>query len=164
MRKFLSLLLLFFSISISAFATHNRAGEITYRCLGGLTYEATIVTYTYALSPADRCELELNWGDGTSSVLPRINGPSIPNCTHGGEIDPSNNEIKKNYYVGTHTYNSLYNYKLSFEDPNRNAGIINIPNSVNVPFYVESWIFMSPWFACNSSPKLTYPPIDNGCV
>ena len=169
MRKFLSLLLLFFSISISAFATHNRAGEITYRCLGGFTYEVTIVTYTYAPSPADRCSLEISWGDGTTSILPRTNGlagtaPDGSWCDHLGELVPSDNEIRMNYYVGTHTYQALSTYKLSFEDPNRNAGIINIPNSVNVPFYVESWIIMDPFLGPNSSPVLTYPPIDNGCV
>jgi hypothetical protein len=32
--------------AFAAHATHNRAGEITYRKITDLTYEATIITYT----------------------------------------------------------------------------------------------------------------------
>jgi gliding motility-associated-like protein len=142
-------------------ATHNRAGEITYRHISGLTYEATIVTYTYSPSQADRCELELFWGDGTSTVIERINGPS-GYCPHMGEIVGT--DIKKNIYTGTHTYPAAGSYKLYFEDPNRNAGVINIPGSVSIPFYVESELIINPFLGINNSPQLLNPPIDNACV
>ena len=38
------LCLLLFALPL--FATHNRAGEITYRQIDTLTIEATVVTYT----------------------------------------------------------------------------------------------------------------------
>ncbi len=65
----------------------------------------------------------------------------------------------------THNYPGPGNYKISMEDPNRNAGVINIPNSVNQVFYIESFLVI-PTFGSvkNSSPVLTFPPIDNGCV
>src|SRR4051812_3752541 len=75
----------------AASATHNRAGEITYRHLGGYQYEATVITYTKADSPADRPDLPLNWGDNTVDTIPRINGGGI------GEIVAPN--IKKNIYI-----------------------------------------------------------------
>ena len=53
---------------------------------------------------------------------------------------------------------------IRFTDPNRNEGVINIPNSVDVPFYVESELIINPYLGPNSSPILTYPPIDKGCV
>ena len=72
MKKLLNILLIL--VSTTLFATHNRAGEITYRHLGGFTYEVTITTYTKIGSgvAADRDELEIMWGDGTSEILPRI--------------------------------------------------------------------------------------------
>ncbi|MBK7856239.1 MAG: gliding motility-associated C-terminal domain-containing protein [Bacteroidetes bacterium] len=133
-------------------ATHNRAGEITYRQLGPLTYEATIVTYTETTSPADRPKLELRWGDNTSDTLNRISKVTVgPN-------------ISRNLYIGTHTYPGPGFYKMSLEDPNRNAGVVNIPGSVNVPFYIETQLVLQPQLGYNNSPILLEPPIDNGAL
>ena len=52
-KKIFLLVLVSFSFA-SLKATHNRAGEITYRQLSDLTYEITITTFTYTLSLADR--------------------------------------------------------------------------------------------------------------
>lgn len=135
-----------------SFATHERAGEITYRHISGLTYEAKILTYTFAPSPADRPELEILWGDGTSSILERVE-----------KIDLAN-DIRRNVYIGQHTYSGASTYVLSMEDPNRNYGIINIPNSVNVPFYIETRLVINPFLGPNDSPVLLNPPVDQGCV
>ena len=53
------------------FATHQRAGEISYTYISGLTYEFTITTYTYTPSPADRPQIDVSWGDGTTSTIDR---------------------------------------------------------------------------------------------
>ena len=76
MKKLLLLLPILFALFINdADATHNRAGEITYRHMGGFTYMIRVTTYTKKSSKAaDRDSLTVEWGDGTSSVLPRING------------------------------------------------------------------------------------------
>ncbi len=163
MKTFFTLFSLLF-FSLAGWATHNRAGEITYTHLGGNTYEATITTYTKESSiGADQCDLVLFWGDGTSSTFQRLNGPAIQGCPRGGVS--LGNDVKLNIYKGTHTYGSSGVYILSVEDPNRNAGIVNIPQSVNVPFYVQSEIFISPSLTGgNSSPILTNPPIDDGCL
>lgn len=148
------------------FATHNRAGEITYKWLGGLSYEVRITTYTRACGLcADRCKLVINWGDGDSEELNRINGPSnrCPDAADGVVIDPVN-EIRKNIYIGTHTYDAPGIYTLFMEDANRNAGISNIVNSDQVPFYIQSEIFIAPALGGNSSPILTNPPVERGCI
>lgn len=149
------------------FATHQRAGEITYRHLNDLTYEITITTYTFAPSAADRCELTINWGDGQNSILGRTNGPAgiTPagiQCNHVGEM--VGRDIRKNVYIGVHTYPSASTYRIWLEDPNRNMGIQNIPNSVDVPLYLESVLIINPFLGDNNSPQLLLPPIDNACI
>ena len=55
-------------------------------------------------------------------------------------------------------------YIISVEDPNRNENIINIPNSVNIVFYLETKLYINPFQGINNSPVLLNPPIDNACV
>ncbi|MBP1672261.1 MAG: hypothetical protein H6Q25_76 [Bacteroidetes bacterium] len=150
--KFKLLLSFLVFSSITLFATHNRAGEITYRYLNGLTYQFTIITYTYTPSPADRPQIEVFWGDGTSTLINR-----------NSKTDLGDN-ISKNTYISNHSFSSMGTYHITFEDPNRNAGIVNIPNSVNIPFFIDNTVIINPFIGNNSSPVLLNPPIDNGCV
>lgn len=161
MKKYLLLILAFMWFSLPLMATHQRAGEITFKYISGLTYEVTIVTYSYAPSPADRFELEIKWGDNTSTILKRNNGP-VGQQGHLGEIVGP--DIKKNLYSGIHTYPGASTYKITLEDPNRNYGIQNIPNSVEVPLFIETQLIINPFIGKNSSPQLLLPPIDQGCV
>ena len=181
-RQFL-LLIIFVSFAHNIFATHNRAGEITYRRLssapGVYLYEATIVTYTNTdNTTADRDFLTIDWGDGESSVLLRTNGPDItgqpPGTTPSNGI-PDGEMIdiytKKNVYGGPlggisaqHNYPGPGNYWLSMYDQNRNADILNIPNSVQQPFFVKSLLKINATLGQNNSPVLTYPPIDKACI
>ncbi len=130
-------------------ATHNRAGEITYVQLSDLTYEITIQTFTYTLSFADRPTLNVEWGDNTTSIAQRI----PPNL-----ILP--NYYKRNIYKVTHTYPGPGVYKIVVQDPNRNAGVKNIPNSVNVIFSISTILTVNPAMGRNSSPVLLNPPYD----
>ena len=70
--KSFALLFLMVIASNAIFATHNRAGEITYVQKGPYTFEITLITYTYTKAPADRPELDIYFGDGTFSTVPRI--------------------------------------------------------------------------------------------
>ena len=150
LRLFGTLLLIFCSLSL--FATHQRAGEISYVYISGLTYEFTITTYTYTPSLADRPEIDITWGDGTTSTVPRLQKLNLPN------------DISKNVYVTQHTFSAAGTFHVSFEDPNRNAGILNIPSSVEIPFFIETIVVINPFIGGNSSPQLLNPPIDNGCT
>lgn len=161
MKKYLVLFFLIVWFTGPLMATHQRAGEITFRYISGLTYEITIVTYSYAPSPADRYELEIKWGDNTTSILPRANGP-MGQQGHTGEI--VGQDIKRNLYTGVHTFTGVATYKITVEDPNRNYGVQNIPNSVEVPLFIETELIISPGIGKNSSPQLLLPPIDQGCV
>jgi len=152
--KKLSLAILLFLIVIKLFATHNRAGEITYRQISDLTFEVTIITYT-ATGPgwtADRPELEVLWGDNTSNVLPRVEEVFLPDY------------YKRNKYVGIHTYPGPGIYVIVVEDPNRNLGVSNIPNSVNTVFSITTTMLINSTIGTNSTPVLTQPPVDKAAV
>ncbi|MDP4281933.1 MAG: hypothetical protein Q8867_07245, partial [Bacteroidota bacterium] len=151
-------ILVFFSLFIlplHLFATHERAAEIIYHHVSGLTYEINLISYTFTPSPANayRDYLTINWGDGTSSDIPRVKITHLPN------------NIQYNLYIGQHTFPGPSTFIISCEDPNRNGGILNIPNSINIPMYIYSELTISPFIGgyCNS-PVLLIPPIDNGCV
>ncbi|MCO6461491.1 MAG: gliding motility-associated C-terminal domain-containing protein [Saprospiraceae bacterium] len=152
---------IFLFFTISAFATHNRAGEIIFKQIGDLRIRATIVTYTKASSiDADRDTLILYWGDGTFDKIGRNNG--------GGKGVIIGPDIKYNIYTFEHTYPSRGTYTMSMTDPNRDAGILNVnpPNSENIPFYIETtFTFLNSTFqGYNNAPTLLQPPIDIGCI
>lgn len=148
---FFSILLL---ISTISFATHNRAGEITYEHLSGNTYKITLITYTYTPSAANetRDVLPIQWGDDTESDIPRISIINLPDL------------IQKNTYIGTHTFPGVGVYQIVMSDPNRNADINNIPNSVGVVFTVKTILKIDATIGHNSTPIMLNPPVDKAAL
>lgn len=156
-RRFL-LFVAFLLVAFATKATHNRAGEITFEYVGpypALTYKVTITTFTRTSSvQADRPSLDsVHWGDNSPTAV----------FVRSQKINLGN-DISKNIYIGYHTYPGNGTYVIYFEDPNRNEGVVNIPNSVDVPFFIESVLIIDPYRFPNNSPVLTYPPIDRGCT
>jgi gliding motility-associated-like protein len=170
-------------------ATHLRAGEIYYtriapffRDNGGIMvpvyrYSITVVKYTDdGPNVADRCVDTLYFGDGDKGIAPRINGGlnGCNNCqtTIGGTlttcgeiiISESGFRVKKNVYNFVHEYPGAGSYLIRSFDRNRNAGVKNIPNSINQPFYLEAFLVINSFTGANSSPVFNYAPIDRGCV
>jgi gliding motility-associated-like protein len=129
-------------------ATHNRAGEITLTRIDELTYEITITTFTYTLSQADRDRLEVQWGDNTFSYADRVDLVRLPHY------------YQRNTYITQHTFPGPGIYEIVVQDPNRNDGVKNIPNSVNVIFSIKTTILINPDIGDNSTPVLLNPPID----
>ena len=130
------------------YATHNRAGEITFKQLSDLTYEITVTTYTYILSNVDREELEVEWGDGTFTTVPRTGVLDLPDY------------YRQNKYVGTHTFPGPGIYEILVQDPNRNFGVENIPNSVNIVFSIKTILLVNPEIGYNNAPLLLNAPIN----
>lgn len=128
MKNCCYLLLSLLCFSSFSYATHNKGGELTYKHLNGLQYELTLTTYTDISSPqyADRPEARVFFGDGTASVQPRIVKEDVESGT------------RKNKYKFVHTYPQPGYYKAYYQDFFRNEGILNMQNSVNTTFYVES--------------------------
>ncbi|MFM8913211.1 MAG: gliding motility-associated C-terminal domain-containing protein [Flammeovirgaceae bacterium] len=155
MVKRLLLVLLGLAVGFYAHATHLRAGEITVtrdNC-SGLTFNITITVYTNTGSPVKFSDGILDFGDGTSRRTPEIdNTPFAPGIGFVRYTVP-----------GGHTYPAPGYYVISYKERNRNAGILNMSNSVNTQFYLETAIVVDR-FVCDDSPRLLVPPIDKGCT
>ena len=158
--KKIFVLFLFSILSSNLFATHVKAGEITYTQLTGLTYKINVNVYTNTdplTTQADRCYLIVYFGDGDSAMAPRVNGPSLLCTTADGEMFATHS--KKNIYETTHTYSGNGLYIITMEDPNREAGICNIPNSVDQSFFIRTTILIDPSITTNNSAQFTSIPV-----
>lgn len=144
--------LIFIVNAISLSATHNRAGEITYTQLSDLTYQITITTFTYTLSLADRDQLDVDWGDNSISTAPRVSKVVLPNY------------YQRNIYIINHTFPGPGAYRIVVQDPNRNFGVKNIPNSVNVVFSISTTLYVNPAMGYNNTPVLLNPPYDKAAL
>ena len=156
MKQIISLFLFFVPIAI--FSTHNRGGEITYKHLFGLTYEFTISTCTKSSSPADRPELEIDFGDGQIDTVARESITPIPGY-----------DAQKNVYRITHSYVGSGTYQICVSDPNRNDGIINVGGTVssdNIAFSIQSQLVISPFIGAgnNSVTFADCPCPEYACV
>lgn len=151
-RRFLCALSLLLAATSVMTATHNRAGEITYKQLSDLTFEVTVTTFTYTLSKADRPALDVEWGDNSITNVARISETILPN------------NYKKNVYVAQHTYPGPGVYRIVVQDPNRNYGVENIPNSVNVVFSISTILIVNTAVGRNSTPVLLNPPYDKAAL
>ncbi len=147
-RVFFGAVVLLLAVTTIVSGTHNRAGEITYKQLSALTFEVTVTTFTYTLSRADRPFIDFEWGDNTISTVARISETILPN------------NYKKNVYVSEHTYPGPGVYRIVVQDPNRNLGVENIPNSVNVVFSISTILIVNTAVGQNSTPILLNPPYD----
>ncbi len=139
----------------SASATHNRAGEITYTHVEGLTYEILITTYTKTSAPADRPWLYLYWGDEVDEPIDSLERETV-------QLLPD--DIQINRYRGNHTYGGPGIFEIRVEDPNRNQGVLNIPGSVDVPFSISSLLIIDPLAGHNNSVQLLNPAQQNACL
>ena len=152
-RKLLLIIGLLFCFAFSAMATHQRAAEITYTWLGGNAYEFTLTTYNVPNAAwSQRDSLLVKWGDGSENYIPRIQWQNL------------GDDCVLNTYRMIHNYSSSGTYVISMEDANRNYGVVNVPNSVSVPMYIETELVINPFLGFNNSVQLLNPPIDKGCV
>lgn len=153
MRKLFFVFLLLV-MALPAWATHQRAAEITYEWKGGNAYEFTLTCYTYSPSPAgmQRDSLLIMWGDGFGDYVPRVVYQNL------------GDDYTLNVYRMIHNYSSAGSYVISMEDPDRNYGVVNVPNSVSVPMYIETELVVNPFLGYNNSVQLLNAPVDKGCV
>ena len=152
MRKLL-LICLFLLTAFSAWATHQRAAEITYLWKGGNSYEFTMTCYyTSSEAGVQRDSLLVNWGDGFADMMPRQ------------VFQDLGDDYFLSVYKMVHEFSSSGTYVISMEDPNRNYGVVNVPNSVAIPMYIETELVINPYLGFNNSVQLLNAPVDKGCV
>lgn len=139
-------------------ATHIRAGEIIAERVSttALTYRITVIGYTDTRSTVVLGPGDINFGDGRETRLNTENDFQT--------VEQLGNNIEKTTFVITHTYQGPGQYTIWFREFNRNANTLNMDNSVDTPFYVETMITIDPFIGINNSPVLTIPPVDNGGV
>lgn len=193
MRK--SALLCFLLLSSFFRASHNRSGEITYTRIAPFTkvsgntvlpaywYAIRIVTYTdddtqqngsgQPNTVADRCILNLYFGDGDSAAVQRSNGANsiCSGCAtccgdHCGEliINEAGYRVKKNIYEVVHEYPGPGTFYIRTSDPNRNAGVINMNHSDLQSFFLQSALVIGTFSGPNNSPVFTVDPVDKACI
>jgi hypothetical protein len=146
----------------NSFSTHLRAGEITLVRLScsNLTYQITLHVYTKNSSQVKFEGGTLTFGDGTPDItLPRIDAPDprfqlLPGAEDVGEVT----------YTINHTFPGPGVYVIRYFERNRNSGILNIANSVDTPFFIQTQIIIDPFLGCDNTPRLLVPPIDRGCT
>lgn len=161
MRIFLRYIfpILLLACVFDANATHNRAGDITYRHIAGFQYEITVKICTDNSSTVDRPFIPILWGDGSEQdSIARSWGP-IP------VTDFQN--TSENVYIGTHTFNSAGQYELLVVDPNRNSNINNIEGSVEQVFSIKTVLVIpsSPELGFfNNSVTFFNPPKGDACA
>ena len=157
MKKLLPFLLVLLCANV--FASHYRAGEITCEWVGpGLTnYKITVVTYTNTCNTqADDQSVMIYINLFDSVAAPRTNGNGngvmIANC------------FKKNIYEAYYSFPGPGAYTVHIEQPNRKAGIVNMADPLDTPFWIETFLKVNTILGHNSTPVLLYPPLDSACV
>jgi hypothetical protein len=159
--KFLFAAMLVLGIATSTYATHLRAGEITVERVScnSLTFRITVTVFTNTINTSVLFGGEDDWLDFGDGSRPRL-VPETPNT-----LRPDLGEgIATASYTIEYTYPGFGEYTISYSEPNRNEGVVNMDISVNTRFYIETKIVVDPFFGCNNTPKLLVPPIDRACT
>lgn len=160
MKKFLLFAGVFiFILDARVYGTHIRAGEITATLINcnTNTYLITITGYTDTGSDVQFGGGEIAFGDGETIEF-------IEGATDWADKQDLGNEIAITKFVIEHTYPGPGRYTIRFFERNRNDHVINMANSVNTPFYIETTLIIDPLLGCNNSPVMEIPPIDRACV
>ena len=162
-NKFLLLLALLLVMVSESWATHLRAGEITVKKVGtsGRTFDITITVYIDSEStvqfggdPKDQLDV-LDLGDGTLVFIPAQT--TIPRPDLGVNVGIAS-------YTYRHTYRGGSRFLISYREPNRNANVLNMTNSVETKFYLETELNIDAFLSNRNTPELKIPPVDRGCI
>lgn len=150
--------LLLFVFSLTALdleASHIRAGEIIATRIDPFqrTYEFTFIGYRDDVSGVRFGLGVFSFGDGNTENIPVITS----------EVQLAENLFRVEFRL-VHTYAANGAYTVSYEEEFRNKGIANMDDSDATAFYVESQIVIDGAVGLNSTPRFTYPPIDDGTI
>jgi hypothetical protein len=156
--------ILFFLIFLghSAQATHLRAGQITAvrDAADPLTYIFTLTLYRDSAPPnADQPDatIFIYTSDRKTKLAELKENVNSPRRVVGLDIE----ELT---YTFRYKFPGAGQYVVYFLEEFRNAEIVNMFNSVNTPFYVETVLTINQSLGLNSTPVLLNPPIDGAEV
>ncbi|MEQ9298419.1 MAG: T9SS type A sorting domain-containing protein [Cyclobacteriaceae bacterium] len=150
--RVLYLLFLFILGLNQAQATHVIGGTISLKQLSGLTYEISLHYWQNTGS-------SVQFGGGQMT----INGKQVlvqleddPAFRESIEIGQGTAyaELTLNY-----TFEAPGTYDITYQEFNRDAGIINMSNSVDTPFAIKTQLLIDPLFGSNQTPGPTAYPV-----
>jgi len=151
MKKFISTLIFCFLIVFSVAATHVRGGyiRIVSQSQTSLTYNIEVIMFGNSGSSVFAGG-EVDMGDGTRGTMEEL-AETIDRTQVVGEMEVSRSVIR-------HTYQAAGSYTITWTERYRNAGVLNIDNSVGTTFYTETTIVIDPLLRANSTPGLISSP------
>ena len=146
----LTLILLLFLSAEPVRATHILGGEIRAESVScqGFTYRVTVVLYTDADTGS---EVTFESGALSFGFGDPIDVATETDFVTSKIIDGKTNV---NTLVFERAFPGPGTYLINFKAFNRDDRVVNIANSVNTPFYVETELVINPR-ECNSSPVLS---------
>ena len=166
-----ALLIVFtFLIAYPLSASHIAGGVIEVRCVGGNTFEITLIKYrdiagiTY--NPNENVTIDpMGPGSNTVVSLPRVSQTSIqPPVTNPCLIPSANTGQEEHVFRGQVTISNGSDYYIYHEDNSRPAGLLNIVNSANVGSTVYAEFPDPGVYGCNNSPVFDVGPPVSVCV
>ena len=151
LKRTLILAILFLPL-LEVFGTHIRGGYISAKRIEGYKYEFLLTIYRDATAettnPINDLYPDKNSTDKLSSnnIVPVI---SIPG---------KRTEIWQ--YKFTYTYRSPGVYTAYHYQLNRNTNVLNMDNSLNTTFYVETKVIIDPFLDLDQSPVIAKAAVD----
>lgn len=147
MKRYLIFIMLV--ISFLSQGTHLKGGYIRIEQISSssLEYRITLNIFTSPNRMIGGVQSFIDFGDGTVHNLPEQISSSL---------DDNTNIV---VFSIDHTYTEHGAYVVSFSEPNRNAGVINLDGSIATPFYIESFFIADGSTSEFASPQLLTTPI-----
>ncbi|CAA9321754.1 MAG: hypothetical protein AVDCRST_MAG56-6978 [uncultured Cytophagales bacterium] len=145
-------------------ASHIRAGQITAQRLPGstnpLTYQFTLVLYrdTGGVDQL-RATLDMGVSDGSRAGNVALTSDLASRVALGAY---ARTEVLTYFFV--YTYPGNGSYTVSFTEEFRNELVVNMFNSANTPFHLETSFNISASLGSNTSVVLNNPPVDRATV
>ena len=155
-----SLLLVLLGLGLPqvAWATHIRAGDIRANVDTNdpTGQHVNFVLTLYCNVPGgivpDQESVIIFFHDGTSATVQRTTNTPLPP------------DARIYTYNFDHRFPGSGKYKVSFIGENRNKGVLNMFNSDEQSFYIETELTINRAYGYNHSPVLNAPAIDHGAV
>lgn len=151
MLKRLLLLLFTFFLFGTSWASHIRGGYITAKRITGYKYEFVLTIFRDKSSDVKNMQNDLH-PDATLSDVLTSQVSSI--------IDIPGKLTEIWIYRYEYTFKSPGVYTAYHFQENRNENVLNMDNSINTNFYVETKVVIDPFLAFDQSPVITKPAVD----
>lgn len=168
MKRSIFPLLVFFLLPLAAYSTHLRGGQIRVIPKSNpLVCTIELIAYVNTGSDIRFGQGILDFGDGTSIETPQMQSEERPDIYQGvGYVK----------FTVEHVFDQLGPYFITYTEPNLTGGILNMFNSVETRYSIETFIILTedgafaspefpaePIFVCASGIDYSFSaaPIDN---